>query len=286
MFTINEELVELLRSFGYDKVGKIRRDGQGLLYKTCVRNIGNDLVSVYQERIVEINCRQTVSGSLRGLRAIREHTKDEALLQAVEECLEFGGNHMRTCPFVVSDTRLITETEFKQLSRELTGVSKVFFHLCYYGNCKPEDLRDDSHELSKLSEGIIAVVADDKDSRRNRVIRSSDRWGLSVEECRETLSVFEGFTYIDSGDKSRSFNDYFYSVRGDKWGDYQYYHLYTSHAFKLFNDGLSLEEIAFLQGCMESSLQQRLDKYAYANEGHPLVQKYLAYRAENRRKTK
>jgi hypothetical protein len=283
MFNIDESLVALLSSFGYDSKHHLRRTGEGWVYRLCNDNIGDSLTEVYKSQIVELYCHERVVQTLRALRAVEQNTDDLDLIEACQECQDFGGVHRKSLPLPDSDTTLITESDFKRISSSLTGVSKVFFHLCYYGNCKPEDLRDDSHELSKLDQGVISVVTDLQGSNRNRVITSTNRWGLSVEECQEVMNVLQDFTYSNFRDKSRNFNDYFQGVRGERWGDLQYYHLYTSHAFKMFNDGVELEEIAKQQGCVKISLTQRLNKYAIANEGNPLVQKYLDYRASKKR---
>lgn len=280
--TISQELVDILSI--YNTTHHLRRTGEGWLYRTCRDNVGSDFVDVYKTNITELVCRQRVSDTLRALRYVREATDNTDLLSSVEQCLSFGTDYVNTLDFPDLDTRLVTETEFLNLTKGLPGVSKVFAHLSYYGNCKPEDLREDKYKLSRLKEGIMEVVTSNENSNRNRQIKDPNRWGLSVQDCEQVLKLIGNYSDVRPDGRSRSFNDDFHKIRGDRWGDYQYYHFYTSHAFKMFNENIDLSDIAAAQGCTTESLRNRLDKYAFSNSSRTLVRKYLQMRAQEKKK--
>lgn len=287
MTIITNEIVDTLSI--YSNYRYLRSKGEGWLFRKFNKSMGEDIYDVYSREIVTLKDHGMIRGSLLGLRYLNKNVDESDLdtIQSLDQCIEFGTQYLTSTPGHEPDTRVVTETEFLNVSSQLNGVSKVIAHLCYYGNCKPEDIGKDKYQLTKLREGLLeVVVTENPKSRRNREIKDPNLWGLTLDHILEVEQLFTGYDDVPSIDRSRIFNDDFDTKRGDDWGGYQYWNFYTSNAFRLFNDRVDLESIATDQGCSVGALKARMDKYANANQGHTLVQKYLTYREENRRKTK
>ena len=245
----------------YNNKTTVERSVLNRILRHLDEGIGLKLDNVLEALVNDTNCK-SVAKTMTSIFSIGAKIlfKDE-VAAVFSKYVNISSAHAETLQPPVTDRRTPNDVQVKQMQSDLTGISLALNVLLWNSGAKLEDLARDEHQHSKVGEGVINVVGV-LGKTRARLITSDDSFGLTPEMVQDIIPLLQGKIFskdslgIDVENNIRRF------VSGWSFTPTQ---MRVGHAERLIAEGMSVPEVAEIQGVREGTLRNRLKDYRNAN---------------------